>query len=317
MSERYIRAQEGDPEAMLEIGEEFQRRRFHEEAKTWYQKAMDHGNIDGAFRLGDLLFHQGNKDEARSPLEWAFEKGHREATLLLGMTERDLGNMDRAEKLLRLAMDLGFGQAVHELGVLYLIKEDYERGIYWIEISADSGNLHSMEVLPQVLLTRGEQNRAEKVLKKYIERGHAQSAITLGLLLDERGDESAVDFLKQGITLGHPMGEVILANHYFVHERYNLSEKYFRDGLSKSRSIEGTLGLGVLLCELDRTEEGIDLLKEAAEYGSVDALYNLGVTYYNLGDHLTAEEWLLKAMDKGDKDAESFYNQKLKKIAQN
>ena len=309
MSERFNRAKNGDIDAMFEIAVEFQKRRFHEEAKSWYLKAIEKGHLDAAFRMGDLLYHQGEVENSIPYLQRAYDGGHEEAQFVLALALRDNGEFENAEKMLKQLIEQGVGQAVHELGVLYIAKGEFEKGVYWIELSADSGNVHSMDLLPNLYLEKNDVKNAIRFLKRFIEKDHATSAISYGLLLDDNGDTTAIDFLEKGLQLGYPKAELVLGNFHFIHENYELSEEFFRRALSKSRSLEGTLGLGVLLCEMDAPEEGLVLLKEAAEYGSIEALYNIGVIYYTLGKKIEAEEWLQKAISAGDEEAKNFYSE--------
>jgi TPR repeat protein len=66
------------------------------------------------------------------------------------------------------------------------------------------------------------------------------------------------------------------------------------------------------LCYLEGTgitqdeKEGVRWLKTAAENGNMDAVFNLGVYFFQKGDENTGTEWLRIAAEQGHEKATEF-----------
>lgn len=131
----------------------------YQQAKMWYEKAIEKEDADGMTGLGTLYYygHGVVRDyqEARYWFEKAAEKGNATAMSNLGLLYK-LGkgikkDYKQAKFWFEQAAKKGNALAMNQLGVLYHngegVTQNYQKAIIWYERAAEKGNVGAMDNL--------------------------------------------------------------------------------------------------------------------------------------------------------------------------
>lgn len=134
--------------------------------------------------------------------------------------------------------------------------------------------------------------------RRAAEQGHVESQYALGSLLDRgegvaRDSDEAHAWYNKAALHGHEAAQNILASEKWKDNSVrNISAPTQKESQSPS----------------DMSPEALEKLYQQAEAGDVDAMYNLGIMYYNgegaPKDHQQAMNWFLLAAQQGDADAQ-------------
>jgi uncharacterized protein len=143
-------ANQGDPEAQLNLGEMYET--DFSTAMNWYRKAADQGNTRAEILLGDIYkYGRGVSRDFAQAVAWyrkAADQGDIEAQINLGeMSEYGQGvpqNYVQAVVWYRKAADQGNAEAQIDLGDMYNygrgMPKDYAQAMAWYRKAADQGD---------------------------------------------------------------------------------------------------------------------------------------------------------------------------------
>ena len=112
--EWYLKSLEnGDSEAMYDLGEFYNKKGDKEKSKIWYikviekQKSEGIEHLDAMIKLGDIYYKDGNKKEAKEMYENAAKKGDLNAMAKLGSIYYEEGDKERGKELLQKSAEKG------------------------------------------------------------------------------------------------------------------------------------------------------------------------------------------------------------------
>lgn len=169
-------ADSGNAESQLAIAQLFDVTKRREEAEEYFRMAAEQGNADAVDKLVNLLTKIGSYEKARKYFRLVANSGNPDAQLNLGVL---LYKLDREEigKLLialaegsyRRAAKSGDPEAAYKASRFfrryYVTEEDFEEGVRYLKIAADSGMLKAQAELCKILYSREKIEEAEKYFK--------------------------------------------------------------------------------------------------------------------------------------------------------
>jgi TPR repeat protein len=163
LAEREAGAENGEPDAMFELGLRARRLGHRGVAESWWRRAADTGHVFAAERLGVLLQERGDRSGAE---EW---RGRAAAAM-----------SDNGAALLR-----------DGLGA---------RASIWLERAAVLGNLSAMRLLAEIMRQRLQRANAEDWLRMAGEAGDVLAMTELAFLLESsHRDAEAEEWYRRAI----------------------------------------------------------------------------------------------------------------------
>ncbi len=150
--------------------------------------------------------------------------------------------------------------AIRSLGDVFYLgllgEKDYSKAVFWYSKAAESNDAVSMNRLASIYLegkpSPKDINKAEELLKKAAELGNSGAMNNLGLLYREDA------YGKQDIKK---------------------AEEWFVKAKEKGSDL-ALFHLGVLYFDLDRLDEGFDLIEQSIKKGNTKAMLFVGAIYY-------------------------------------
>ena len=183
-------AADGNPSAMLGLGDLLAEQGNAEQAERWYRKAADAGEMDAMYNLAELLDKGGHTDLAEQWYRKAADTGDAGAISNLGIFLARHGNPGLAEQCYRkAAASVGpvAAGAMYNLGGLFEGQGHADQAEQWYRNSAALGHSAAMTSLGNLLASRGHAEQAEQWYRKAIAAGHTGAMRKLGDLLASRG----------------------------------------------------------------------------------------------------------------------------------
>jgi TPR repeat protein len=267
----------GRADAMLALADLHAAAGDAEAEVTWLARCVDAGRTDRALRLGQLLEAAGRVDEALRAYVTAADGGDRAADLQAGrlLRERDAG---AAEHHLRRAADAGDLAAGHELALLLADAGRDREAVALLRRAADLGFERAALALGRLLASGGEAAEAETFLRIAAEAGVPGAG------------EELVDVLEARLAAADEAGDADAVRR----------ERAALDAVGGERA---WLALGHRAVRRQRLDEAVDVLRKAADAGSVAAMTAIADLHAD-GDRLNeAYDWYLRAAQLGDPGA--------------
>ncbi len=215
------------------------------EAERAFREAVVANEEDAEYFLGDILQQTGRSEEGERYLQMALDAGDPDAHVPLGHAIADQGRPEEAAKHFRAAVEVGHTDALVDLGVLQI--DDLK--------DAAAG---------------------EETLREAIAHGVEDAPLALAALyVEQERDEEAEAILRTATDQGSLDAQVDLANLLSEYEGgEEEAEALYRDAIERGDE-DAENNLGVLLRDLGRIGEAIDILKVAADRGDELAAQNL------------------------------------------
>jgi Tfp pilus assembly protein PilF len=246
-------------------------------AEDAYRRALDAGEPEAAYHLGDFLVQIGRPADAEEHLRAALASGDVDAHIPLGNALWDLGETAEAERHYRAAAQAGQAAGLHNLGLVLREQDRLEESAaaFRAAVPSEPDALVELAILLSDDLI-GEAEEAEALLREAIDRGGRDAAIVLGSLLVEQERFAEAEAVLRAATAGGSLdAQVDLAN--LLSEEGDgavEAEELYRDAIARGdRDAENNLG--VLLRDLGRLDEARAHLRRAAERGDELARENL------------------------------------------
>jgi tetratricopeptide (TPR) repeat protein len=173
------------------LGEGLQAQQAHdyEAAERLMRQAVEEGEPDAGYYLGELLIELDRAADAVPVLRDAVETGDMDALIPLGNALWDQGDVAGAEANYRAAADRGELAAGHNLGLLLYDLGRLEEAIaLWRTTVAIGETEHRL--LANALADAGDVEGAEALFREGAERGDPEALVDLGALLQ---DESRLE----------------------------------------------------------------------------------------------------------------------------
>lgn len=298
--ERYrLATEEHDVNAMIEIAEEFQHRRYFEAAKEWYEKAIIKGSTKAKSLLGDMLLHQGNFDEARLYITQAADNDDVLALTNLGYISWKDGSTDIAEKYLKSAIQKKSGLAAHYLAQLKEEKGDSHSSEYWYGIAADLGQFQSLMHRVNSFIDTNLTNEAISNLEAFLEQYDEPLAwFNLAVLYQQnKKTKEAIAAYIHAHNRGHQYAAYQLGMLHQNQGELSKAHKWLELAISHHQSAKAHVALGHLEMKNEDPQRALFNWNRAWDLGEPDALPPLATWHYESGDVSQAILWLQKGVE--------------------
>ncbi len=291
-------ASKGNPKSMYNLGTMYHEGKGvtqnYAEALHQFKKAAENGEAEAMHNIGVMYYYgQGmtkNVAEAKLWFQKAVEKGYESSRnalkLIAQMDDKDGGNMEngrgtaayQAKKYTEAmqwyiaASGKGHAAAMFHIGAMYYngegVEKNYAESIKWYEKAAEKGHIEAKSLL-QLLREQGRQLAKINGAEEN-EQGNRLSK--------ENNFTDALISYKKAAEKGSALGTT------------NVGIIYFK-------------GQGVV----KDVVEAEKWFQRAAVMGEDSALYLLGLIYYQKKEDKQAKEYLQKAIQMGNKQAEEFF----------
>jgi TPR repeat protein len=329
-AERWHRygAEAGDATAAINLGETYRKRGELQEAEAWLGIGIKQGHPGAHMNLGLLRSSQGDYLAASHHLRIAADAGIASAMTALGLIlSLQLDDEEEGERWLQRAARLGEATAALAMAQRATDRSEKDEALPWWRLAAEGGELEGEVGYGEALAARREDREAERWLRSAAERGDPQAAFRLAFLIrDSDGDAAEMEgWWKASADADHAMasfmygticgekGDVAAATHYLTqaHEggisqgmaqlgallegggdRSGAAEAFAKAAAADHH--EAAFELGRLYAEDERLAEAEPYWRQAAESGSAEASYFLGLALSERGDQ-EANLWIERA----------------------
>ena len=240
-----------------------------------YRTAMAQGHAPAAGNLGALLLEEGDLDNANDAIRTAIRLGHTPALTLLGSLYQLSGQDGEAEHWYRKAIDAGEVRALPRLGALLLKQGRIDDAGACYRQAADTGGTDALYELGLFLHHIGDAPNAETSLRAAADQDHVPAKRLLARLLAEQARPEEADALSMEVL------------DYLIDmgQKMDAASAEFDTSLA-----EAYVQTGRLEYEHGEDSGAEEYFQRAAEAGSVDGLFWLGVIREDQGDIAGAEE---------------------------
>lgn len=289
---RYLNdaADKGDEMAMNRLGDAYYFGTLGpkniSEGVFWYKKAAEHGHIGAMVNLSAAYANgEGLTQNYVESLNWmldAAETGDSEAVSFIGKLKPLFSQTGGKEEFMK-------GYSAYEKGNIY-------EGFKWFKEAADKGNIHAIEFIGDMYFNGiGVDANEEKAFRYYrvaAENGLAQAMYNLGWMYGtgtgtKKNYEKLSHWVTQSANLGNEDAKTVRA-------QLNRMEK----------TGEADNAKGAEALERKDYKLAFRHFSAAADKGSLDAMFNLGLMYEKgegvKYDHNHAIYWYTVAGEKGD-----------------
>lgn len=301
-----MRADAGDPEAMVKLGKKFFSgdgvKKSRRKAEKYLKKAADKNSAEAFAELGKLARNDifGDGELAEKYLSKAVSLGSAEAAYLIGRLYYQAGrvprNKDKAEQWYKIAVEKGYAPALYELGDIYLSQYEgrAEESLALFEKAAEGGVAEAYLKLAELygynFADRPDSaDKALKYLKTAAEMGvkGAQRELGTALYLDVGNEKNAIAALEKAAEEGDDIAMSLLGDLYYkgLAVKRDFDRAYYWYSRHFDKYSEPTyFGLG--RCYLYgvgvkcNKAKGFKYLTAAAKY-LPQAKYELGNCYFN------------------------------------
>ncbi|KAG2386145.1 hypothetical protein C9374_002591 [Naegleria lovaniensis] len=197
-----------------------------------------------------------------------------------------------------------YPDALNQMGIFYetgfIVEQNFETAAKFYLRSSHMAHLDGMTNYAALLLqgkgVEKNQKKAAWLLKKACERNYAKAQNELGVMYYKGlGVEEAPDKAVELFTQSADKGNVYALNNLGIayEEGKGVVRDYAKATICYEKSarlgnINGLNNLGYIKLLQKQYDQALDLLHEASDRGSVDAMYNIG-NMYRLGLGVTAD----------------------------
>ena len=302
-----MRADAGDPEAMVKLGKKFFSgdgvKKNRCKAEKYFKKAALENCAEAYVELGKLYqtgYAYGNGELAEELWTKAVSLGSAEAAYLIGRLYYQAGrvprNKDKAEQWYKIAVEKGYAPALYELGDIYLSQYEgrAQESLALFEKAAEGGVAEAYLKLAELygynFADRPDSaDKALKYLKTAAEMGvkGAQRELGTALYLDVGNEKNAIAALEKAAEEGDDIAMSLLGDLYYkgLAVKRDFDRAYYWYSRHFDKYSEPTyFGLG--RCYLYgvgvkcNKAKGFKYLTAAAKY-LPQAKYELGNCYFN------------------------------------
>ena len=294
---------------------------FPSKAREWYEKAANAGHADAMYKIAVIYQEFKNSQLAAEWYGKAAELGHVESMFEIGrMFYEGEGlniNHDMAFKWFQKSAELGNPKAMCNLGSMYIEKNDFEKAVELFEKAIENGddeiNDKPIDNLAQMYLfgmgVEKNYEKARELFEEAADLGNADAKEKLGTMYYEglgvkKDFEKAAEFGNKDAM--YKLGEMYC---YGSGVEKNIDKATY--WLKKSgKLINGNLAynIGEFYYDKKNLREAVKWYEQADK--NADALYKLGLIYYNDNNAFgvyqnlrRAAEYFERAADLGKVDA--------------
>lgn len=312
------------------------------QALSWYRKAIEGGDSDAMREMAKYLLGEPDSGishrKAIEMLQTAINDKNTGAMIQLGICyengEAVKKNEKKAFELYLRAAQLDDSDAYYLAGSCYQngmgVGKDLKKAKYWFEKGVTENDGLCLEALGHMYLygqgVREDDKKAFDLLKMSHDAGNTDVTYTLaGLYEDGTGTspnvEKAIELYNEAVDLGVSDAYAMLGYYYetgiCVPKDIVHAKELYRAGVEEQDPYAARR-LGLILIydsssSSDDIDEGLRLLRFAADNGEDTAMSSLGQIYFYgevvPQDKALAKKWLKRAVDAGNEDAEEFLDE--------
>ena len=122
----------------------------YDKAEKIYLEAIEKGDIEAYFGLGDMYDKLKKKKKAEEVYIKGAEKGEYRCAFIMGGKYFDYGNFKEAAKFYLIAAEKGDEEAMFNLGLTYKILKNYSEARKWFQKAAERGDEKAKEYLKKL-----------------------------------------------------------------------------------------------------------------------------------------------------------------------
>ena len=283
-----------------------------ENSEKYYKIALENGSPDSKDKLFNLYQTTENIEKFRELIE-KDETKRGEDFLSLGNLYFHKKDYKMAEKWYLESEKLGFLEAKYNLGHVYYEIGNFEKAEkYFQEViekvphlkeSAIEKLINVYNSQANVYLTSGDFDKAEKYLKVLVEKyGINECCYNLAVINRKKGNiEKYKEYILKGIEFGD--SECMFNYALFIYSetgKYtNEIDKYLKNS-AEAGNVEAMYELGLFASEQGRMEDSKKWYAKAVERGHTTAMNNLANIYSKEGNEKEAIKFYLKAAEKSN-----------------
>ena len=289
-----------------------------EKSEKYYKIGLENGSLDSKDKLFNLYQTTENIEKFRELIEKdGVKRG--EDFLTLGNLYFHKKDYKMAEKWYLESEKLGFLEAKYNLGYVYYEIGNFEKAEkYFQEVIEKVPHLKESAVKKlinvynsqaNVYLTSGDFEKAEKYLKILVEKyGIKECYYNLAVINRQKGNiEKYKEYILKGIEFGD--NECMFSYALFVYSetgKYtNEVDRYLKNS-AEAGNVEAMYELGLFADEQNKIDDSKKWYKKAIEKGHTTAMNNLANIYSEEGNKEEAMKLYLKSAEKGNPLA--FFN---------
>jgi tetratricopeptide (TPR) repeat protein len=213
------------------LGVLFGKRKQYEQAETNYRLAIEHGDTDAYFNLGNLFHERKQYEQADTNYRLAIEHGNTNAYRNLGNLFSELKQYEKAQANFKQAIDLGIASSENSLAWFYFETAQADKKAAALSLArsavADDPNFACLHTLASVALWNDEIGTAQDSIEKILltenwlqDINTEKDFIDLLILLLAKGQTNLFDRWQQQFDLANKLKPLYYAFLNLVPEKY-------------------------------------------------------------------------------------------------
>ena len=206
----------------------------YDKAEKYYLKAIEKGNVDALFNIGNLYSDQKEYDKAEKYYLKAIEKGNVDALFNIGNLYSDQKEYDKAEKYYLKAIEKGNVDALFNIGNLYSDQKEYDKAEKYYLKAIEKGDVDALLNIGYLYSEQNKYDKAEKYYLEAIEKGNVDALLNIGYLYsDQKEYNKAEKYYLEAIEKGNVDALFNIGNLYSDQKEYDKAEKYYLEAIEK------------------------------------------------------------------------------------
>jgi TPR repeat protein len=296
-------AEDGSSTGAYNLGLLFNKTDRDEEAKFWFERAVDLGDLDSAIQLGHLLDRNNQHDKAAVWYERAALGDKPHGMYHMAIISRNKGDEREAERWFRQAIARNDKLASSGLSELLVTSGRLEEAETLLRAAAEEGDVPAIVYLGNVIADLGREDEAEEMWLKAATLGSAPGKSNLAILHARRGSYAESErWFTEAIADGQNtvcgQFSVLLAQR----RKWNQSEAMAKKALA-SGDTGFVVYLGQELLDANRLDDAERWLRMGVDAGNARAVRGLAWTLEQSERSADAEQYWRKLAEEGDSDA--------------
>ena len=158
---------QAEAEDLFLQGRSYYLNKEYENAKEYYNKALQAGHKGALNNLGVLYCNQGNYKKAEEYYNEALESGDNRALINFGNLYKEQKGYEKAEDYYNKALQAGYKGALNNFGNLYSEQKEYEKAEEYYLKAIDAGDNNALNNLRILYTEKNEHTKLEELNQKY------------------------------------------------------------------------------------------------------------------------------------------------------
>lgn len=282
----------GTAKVFYELGKKHEEKEDIDNAKLCYQTASEMGHAASLFKLGQYSYGENDFQKAKSYYLKAIEAGYNQAWIELGdLYNYEFNDMIEAEICYKKATDFGLAIGFDRLGK---IENDKELADLYYQKAVDAG--HQQSLYSSFYMYRKDEEKSDFYLQKILDWGNTNLIVRVA---DCCGDTDKAERLyKIAIEKGH-IGAMYNLGRLYERKDIKKAKQYFEKAVDNGH-VNASYSLACIFHENGDTKQAKFYFKKAAKDGHVTSLNILGKFYFKRTNYVKAKYYFKQAIDVSD-----------------